>query len=246
MGAPGLLLSLTGGRYPTKRMRTNLLRAAPLLALAVAVLASGCLFDSGEPTASANRPRSIPTATLPPTLPEPMALGESQAATGRPTGAATGGENTYVIKSGDTLYGIAAAMGIPSAQQAAWVAEVLRLNNIVDVTGLFAGQEIRVPRPSTTPTPTGTARSSGTPTATSRATTPTPGSTAAATPRPTTAPTGRTYTVESGDYPLLIAQKLNVPEAQRAAWVQELISLNNIDPSRLSVGQVLQLPGSTP
>jgi hypothetical protein len=53
-----------------------------------------------------------------------------------------------------------------------------------------------------------------------------------------------TYTVVSGDTPLDIAEKLCVEGA--TAWANELVTLNDLDPSNLKVGQVLQLPAGTP
>jgi len=221
------------------------MKVLPLLAVAAAAVATGCLFGGGDETISATRPGSIPTATAPANLPDPILLGESQTSGGTPLSGGSG-ESTYTVKSGDTLYGIAGQLGIPASDQAAWVADVLKLNGIADVTLLRAGQEIRLPRVSATPRVTGTATPR--PTGTALATTPTLTATAAttATPRPTVVGGGGTYTVVSGDYPFLIAQKLGVPESQQAAWVQQLISLNGIDPSKLQVGQVLQLPAGTP
>ena len=74
----------------------------------------------------------------------------------------------------------------------------------------------------------------------------------AATSTPTVRPTstgsssGRTYTVVSGDTPLVIAEKLGVPSAQQTAWANELIALNGINPSAMQVGAVLDLPTGTP
>jgi hypothetical protein len=107
---------------------------------------------------------------------------------------------------------------------------------------LAVGVELVLPRPAGSPTP----RPGTTPAA---PTTPAAGSTPqAAAPTPTRAPgaSGRTYTVVSGDYPLLIAEKLGVPSAQQTAWVNELVTLNDINPSSLVVGTVLQLPAGTP
>ena len=221
------------------------MKVLPLLAVTAAAVATGCLFGGGDETISATRPGSVPTATAPANLPDPILLGESQTSGGTPISGGSG-ESTYTMKSGDTLYGIAAQLAIPASDQAAWVAEVLKLNGIQDVTLLRAGQELRLPRVSATPRVTGTATPR--PTGTALATTPTLTATAAttATPRPTVVGGGGTYTVVSGDYPFLIAQKLGVPESQQAAWVQQLISLNGIDPSKLQVGQVLQLPAGTP
>jgi LysM repeat protein len=53
-----------------------------------------------------------------------------------------------------------------------------------------------------------------------------------------------TYTVVSGDTPNGIAEKLNVMPAQRDAWVQQLLAMNNTTASGLQVGQVLRLPPS--
>ena len=219
------------------------MKVLPLLAVAAVAVATGCLFGGGDETISATRPGSIPTATAPANLPDPILLGESQTSGGTPLSGGSG-ESTYTVKSGDTLYGIAGQLGIPASDQAAWVADVLKLNGIADVTLLRAGQEIRLPRVSATPRATGTATPR--PTGTAQGTTPTATAATTATPRPTVVGGGGTYTVVSGDYPFLIAQKLGVPESQQAAWVQQLISLNGIDPSKLQVGQVLQLPAGTP
>jgi hypothetical protein len=58
----------------------------------------------------------------------------------------------------------------------------------------------------------------------------------------------RHYTVVSGDYPILIAQKLGVPESQQAAWAQQLIALNGIDPpgSRSARCQLPPIPLPSP
>ncbi len=218
-----------------------------LAVVLLVVLLWGPIFGGGgEPKPSASRPGSIPTATPPADLPAPILLGEAQAATGSP--AAGGGGGTYVVKPGDTLGAIAGQLGVPADQQAAWVAEVLRLNGIADARLLQAGVELRLPR---TQAAAATAtRTPGTPSAATATRTPgTPGAatpTRTATPRPTVTGGAGTYTVAEGDYPFLIAEKLGVPEAQRAAWVDQLMALNNIDPTKLQVGQVLQLPAGTP
>jgi LysM repeat protein len=65
----------------------------------------------------------------------------------------------------------------------------------------------------------------------------TPMPTATFTPTPTATPI--TYSVQSGDYPVLIAELYNVP-------VDELITLNNLEETGLQVGQVLIIPPSAP
>jgi LysM repeat protein len=213
---------------------------ALFLALSLAVSSSACLFGGSKNPASVGRPSSIPTATPPSKLPDPILVGETQATSAQPS-ASTSSESTYVVKSGDTLGSIAASLGIDPAQQATWIQQVLQLNGIPDATLLQAGVALTLPR---LPTPR-----PGTPSAaaTSAARTSTPGAqpTVAPTARPTTAAVtggGGTYTVVSGDFPLLIAQKVGVPDAAASAWVNQLVALNNIDPSNLQVGAVLQLP----
>src|SRR5262245_50100026 len=164
--------------------------AAVLFASSLALLVSACGIIGGGGSDSLNpagqsvaRPGSVPTATPPATLPEPILLG---AATdpiggtnpqGTPTGGTTGGGSaaTYVVKPGDTLAAIASSQGVTGADQPAWIAEVLRLNNISDARLLAAGQELSLPRqvgatnatprPGTTTTPNRTPTPpSGTPT----------------------------------------------------------------------------------
>jgi LysM repeat protein len=228
---------------------------APLLALILfsAPVMAGCIFGGGgKPSPSLARPNSIPTATPPASLPVPILLGQSQAAglTTPIAGTASGG-NTYTLQSGDTLLVVAGKLNIPPEQQAQWVADVLRLNNIPDPTLIKAGQVLNLTRLAATPRPTGTVAAatarpgaSVTPVPTSRNATPQPTTPASAT---TAVPTqtsggGGTYTVVSGDSPVAIAQKLGVPVAQQQAWANQLVSLNNTTATGLQVGQVLQLP----
>jgi LysM repeat protein len=226
----------------------------------ILLTAQGCVFggdDDGGAGGAISRPGAIVTATLPATLQDPILLGQNQV---QQTGTGTSGSsgNTYTIKSGDTLAAVATSLGIPQEQQAAWIQEVLQINNITDARTLGVGVELELPRVTT---PTGTPRvtgTPGTPAATpNRTTTPGTASTPKSTPSnatstPTVRPTssgsssGRTYTVVSGDTPLVIAEKLNVPSAQQAAWANELIALNGINPSTMQVGDVLDLPAGTP
>ncbi len=238
------------------------LGGAVLGAILILLTAQGCVFggnDDGGPGGPLSRPGAIPTATLPATLQDPVLLGQVQTTSGG-TNTIGASASTYVIKSGDTLGSVATALGVPSDQQAAWIAEVLRLNNITDARTLGVGVELTLPRIATatsTPRTTGTP---GTPQATpNRTTTPAAGTTttpqattSAATSTPTVRPTssgsssGRTYTVVSGDTPLVIAEKLNVPAAQQASWANELVALNGINPSSMQIGDVLDLPTGTP
>jgi LysM repeat protein len=237
--------------------------AVVLVAIAFQGLISG---GGGDNPVSLSRPASIPTATFPATLSAPILLSEANPAPGRPTsGSATGGAGSYVVKPGDTLSGIASQMNVPSDQQAAWTAEVLRLNGIADVRLLAVGQELNLPRAATPPA--AAARTTGTPqpgpsappartstpasptsaSATAPPSTPAP-SAPTATPRPPSNVTGGggSYTVAAGDFPLLIAAKLGVPDAQQGVWAEQLMSLNGLCSSCLQVGQTLQLPAGTP
>lgn len=221
-------------------MAAKLSAAAAVLLIAV-VLFSGCIFggDDGGPD-SVTRSGVAPTATMPSTLPEPIELGSSDVATTTNTTAANG--NTYTVVSGDTLFGIAAKLGVAQEQQAAWTAEVLRLNGVPDASLLAAGVVLRLP---VLPTPTGGPASTATPSITG-----TPRPTATSTPGPATTPSatatsvvtgsGDTYTVVDGDYPLLIAQKLGA--GNPTLYAQQIVALNGIDAGNLQVGQVLQLP----
>ena len=230
------------------------LGAGALVVVLLIVLLQGTLFGGGGdgPPGSSTRRGSIPTATPPANPPEPLLLGEVRGGTGATTSSTTGGEGTYTVQSGDTLAGIAFAQNVPADQQAAWLAEVLRLNGIADARLLAVGQQLRLPRVAAatpTPRPSGTAAATGaTPTRTPvplGTTAPTSTPSTQPTPRPTTAPvTGGagTYTVVSGDFPLGIAEKLGVPAASQDAWAQQRLTLNNTTSSGLQVGQVLQLP----
>ena len=220
------------------------LGAGAVAFLAGILLLGSCIFGGGDETVpSASRPGSIPTATPQANPPEPILLGQSTGGSGSlpATGGPAGG-NTYVVQSGDTLFGIAAELNVPATQQATWTSEVLRLNGLADASLLRAGQELRLPA---TTSGSGTASTSApAPTATTAPATTPP----AASPTPQPAVTGGagTYTVVAEDYPLLIAEKVGVPEAQRTAWAEQLLILNDATASGLAVGQELQLPAFTP
>ncbi len=221
----------------------------PALVFAASLVLVGCFGGGGSPQ-NLSRPGPVRTATPPAKLPDPIMLGESQAGGGASQTSGAGGDS-YVIKSGDTLYGIASALGVPGDQQASWVAETLRLNGIQDTTNLHTGDTIRLPKLQATVQPAATAKVSQT--APAAQSTSAPAATATSAPTASSAPTATrvtggagTYTVQSGDTPYIIAQKLGVPQSQWAAWSNELVSLNGIDPNNLHVGDVLKLPSDTP
>ena len=214
----------------------------------VVVLIQTYVLGGGDSTPSVNRPGSIPTATPPANQAEPVLLGQGNA--GTTNTQPSGSSSTYTVQSGDTLGAIAVRFNVPGDQQAAWIAEVLRLNDMQDARQLQAGQVLKLPAtpastsPSATPRTSATARTSATPgTPTS---TPRPSATGTL---PTSTPrsgggSATTYTVVSGDTPFLIAEKHCVTDP--GPWVEDLLDINNVEASSLAIDEVLDLPPGTP
>src|SRR5688572_17222767 len=179
-------------------------QGAGFLLLGVLLL-GGCVFgggDGADDPPSVARPNSIPTATPPANLPEPILLGQASPPPSTTTGGGTGGPapGIYVVQSGDTLFAIAASLGITREAVQPWTAEVLRLNQLSDSASLRVGQELILPA-SRSPTP---APGTPTPVRTPTPGTPVPTATRApstgATPAATSTSGGassRTYTVVS-------------------------------------------------
>lgn len=90
---------------------------------------------------------AAPRATLTPTIrgPTPTAAPAKGSAPTAPTKAAVqnSGPETYIVKPGDTLAGIAAQFGVP-------LAELQRINNIANVNVLNVGQRLVIPSASGT------------------------------------------------------------------------------------------------
>jgi LysM repeat protein len=219
-----------------------------LAALCAAVLCacgSGSNQTAGGSSARELKdPRTVPSATVPAQVPSPIPAVD---VTQGPTAGAssTPPPNVYVVKSGDTPAGIAAALGVD-------LDALLRANNITDPRSLRVGQQLNVPRPAAasatpargaggTPSPV---RGSATapPTRAGGSATRSP-ATATRTPPASATPTagaasGSTYTVQAGDTGCEIARKLNVPltalaEANRTS-IAGLASLQ--------IGQTLNVP----
>lgn len=130
--------------------------------------------------------------------------------------------SSYKVQDGDSLYSIAADLGIPDAKIAAWVEEFLALNGMSDADHLAAGQTVKIP---------------GTPRA---GTSSSPSSTS--TVSNSTGAGSRPYTVQSGDTLYGIAANLNVPGDKLYEWVQVTLELNNMDRGdALVVGKTIQV-----
>lgn len=117
---------------------------------------------------------------------------------------------TYVVKSGDTCGAIASQNGVT-------LDDLKKANRTIDAgcTNIHAGDTLKIPATVATP-------ASGTVTTGDN---------------PTAKPSGKTYTVASGDSCSTIAASFGVPVAQ-------LISLNGIDADckNLKIGQVIKIP----
>ena len=125
----------------------------------------------------------------------------------------------YVVQAGDTLDEIA-------RDHDTTVNAIVQLNGITNPSRIDPGQELRIP--SAVGTPAGQSGSEPDPTATNTPA-PTP------TPLPTNVPT--TYTVQPGD-------TLGGIAAVYGVSIVELAQVNGIiDYDRLSVGQILVIPG---
>jgi LysM repeat protein len=206
--------------------------------LVLAAVAAVCVACGGGgkkgATAGAARelkdPRTVPSATVPATLPSPIpAVDASQ-----PQRKATALPDVYVVKAGDTPAAIAQELGVD-------LDELLRINGITDPRSLKVGQTLKVPRPPQA-SPTPGRPGAATPT---RAATTSPGgaaATATRTPTATTTSTAApgTYTVEAGDTACEIATKLGVP-------LTALAEANNTTVAALAalrIGQVLKVPST--
>lgn len=187
-------------------------RWLPIAALtcAVAMLGAACFGGGGDGGGEPDL-EAIPSATLPAQLPEVRILGSS---------AVIPGGATYTVKADDTLSSIASLLGVS-------LEDLMAANPGVDSSSLSIGQVLVVPQGGEAqPTPPAE------PTEEPEAPTPTSEPEPAATP----SSLGQTYTVQSGDIPVTIAERFGIT-------VEELLAANpGIDPRGLQVGDVLIIP----
>ena len=131
--------------------------------------------------------------------------------------------DSYTVQSGDTLFAIAASLGIDSGSQSSWVDSVAQLNGLGSADQLSVGQQLKLP--------------GGTPASNKTTTT-----TGTATQAVASTTSGNTYTVKSGDSLYAIATALGYSDPEQ--FTKAVVQLNSLSgPDQLSVGQVLKLPG---
>lgn len=198
-------------------------RWALTLVATVAALSYACGGGGGEEQTALDLD-SIPTATLPAPLPEPLIVGQSDV----PISGAT-----YTVQVGDTLLAIADQFGTT-------VNAIVEANDISDEASLAIGQVLIIPgllddstvlgateEPTDTPGPADTPEPTDEPEPTEVEETPTPVD-------------GEIYVVQEGDIPETIA-------AQFGITAEELMAANGItDPASLQIGQELIIPEPSP
>ncbi len=196
-------------------MRLPALAAFALSCLTLAIAACG---GGGEPKTAAPDLANVPTATMPAELPTPFSVGGGAA-------VLPGGGNSYAIRSGDTLADVAERFGIS-------LEDLLAANPDINPATLHVGDVIALPQGTdpAAPEPTEEPAAEDTPTPEAEPTEPLPTNTPSS--------LGQTYTVQSGDIPVTIAEKFGIT-------VEELLAANpGIDATNLQIGQVLVIPAA--
>ncbi|HLZ71580.1 MAG TPA: LysM peptidoglycan-binding domain-containing protein [Dehalococcoidia bacterium] len=217
---------------------------------------SGGSSKNSPNSKSLSQPQNAPTATVPPSLPSPIAASSVVGGT-TSNGPAP---DTYVVKAGDTLGAIAAQLGVS-------VSDLATANGITDPARIQVGQQLKVPRPGQTPAPSASPAAGGTPPLSPIGAAPTSASGSVAIPPTGGAPSGGgtpragpsaaaltpaggtpgapgaagEYTVRSGDTACKIARANDIS-------VAELAQANNMTTdqiARLSINQLLKIPPAT-
>jgi LysM repeat protein len=120
---------------------------------------------------------------------------------------------TYAVQAGDTLYGIAAGLGISAADTPGWIDSVVKLNGLADPDKLSVGDELELPGAATGGGSVASTRS------------------------------GIAYVVQQGDTLAAIGTKLGVNGAALSDWIAAVAKLNALDnPDKIGVGRQLVLP----
>jgi len=136
----------------------------------------------------------------------------------------------YVVKPGDTLYGIGTGLGVPLAAMADWVKSVAALNQLGDPDSLTPGEALQLPAPAAPAQPPAAA-------------TPAP----TVSPAPAAPPATISYTLQPGETLASIAKKLGIPDDQVQAWAAEVLQLSGIaSPQLVQAGQTVKLPLTAP
>lgn len=163
--------------------------------------------------------RNVATATLPAELPEARIVGGGAIAGGGAPGL------TYIVKSGDTLAGIASRFGIA-------LEDLRAANPDLNPSAMSVGDVVRLPDSAAgaTPQPEPTQPPQEEPTAVPTV----------APPTNTPSSLGQTYIVQSGDIPVSIAQKFGIT-------VEELLAANpGLNPTSMHAGDVVIIPPKAP
>src|SRR5581483_7860422 len=127
---------------------------------------------------------------------------------------------TYNVQDGDTLYGIAAKLGIDDDLAGVWVRQVLDLNGLSMDDPLKVGARLDLPDAQKLAQDHIKALISN-------------------------APAVSTYIVKDGDTLYDIATNAGVLDAEQTLWIARVLDLNDMDDeSTLRVGMKLQLPAS--
>ena len=199
-------------------VRSQLTRQLILTLLAATLLSFAC--EGGGNDLAPSDLDSIPTATPPAALPEPLIVAQSEV----PVSGAT-----YAVQAGDTLSVIAERFGTT-------VDAIVEANDITDATSLGVGQLLIIPGASddgtsvlaATEEPTDEPEETNTPGPTD-----TPQPLAEETPP---ACEGDVHIVEEGEFPAVIAPLYGIT-------VEELMAANDgFDPTTLQIGDCLIIP----